>query len=182
VLASASPQRRRILEQLGVTFTVAPADVEERCGGDPAELVEHNAVLKACSVSGERVLGSDTAVAIDGDVLGKPADAAEARRFLERLSGREHTVWSAIALVERGEVCSAVDHTTVRFRLLTPADFDAYLAGGEWEGRAGAYAIQGRGAALVERIEGDYNCVVGLPVAALVRLAPELLLGGPPPG
>ncbi len=174
VLASASPQRRTILEQLGVEFTVVPADVHERTGGDPGKLVEHNAVLKARAVDGERVLGSDTAVAIDGEVLGKPADEEEARAFLRRLSGREHTVWSAVALVEKGKAVAAVDSAAVRFRALDASEIDAYVATGEWQNRAGGYAIQGRGAVLVQRVEGDYNCIVGLPVAALVGMAPHL--------
>lgn len=178
VLASASPQRRAILEQLGVEFSVQVADIRERTDGDPGELVEHNAVLKARAVEGERVLGSDTAVAVDDDVMGKPTDEAEARYFLERLSGREHAVWSAVALKQGGEVATAVDCAVVRFRTLENADIDWYLATGEWRGRAGGYAIQGRGATLVARIEGDFNCVVGLPVAALVKLAPELISSG----
>jgi septum formation protein len=159
-----------------VAFTVAPAQVEERAGGDPAALVEHNALLKARAVPGELVLGADTAVAVNGDVLGKPAGRDQARAYLERLAGREHVVWSGVALVEGGEVRSAVDHAVVRFRTLSAAQVEAYLDTGEWEGRAGGYAIQGRGAALVEGIEGDYNCVVGLPVAALTRIAPGLVL------
>jgi septum formation protein len=160
-----------------VAFTVAPADVEELTGGDPGELVRHNALLKARAVPGELVLGADTAVAVDGDVLGKPADRDQARGFLERLAGRDHAVWSGVALVEGSEERSAVDRARVRFRTLSPAQIEAYLEAGEWEGRAGGYAIQGRGAALVEGIEGDYNCVVGLPVTALTGLAPGLILG-----
>jgi septum formation protein len=177
VLASASPQRRAILEQLGVAFTVVPADVEELAGGEPGGLVRHNALLKARAVPGELVLGADTAVAVDGDVLGKPAGRGQARGFLERLAGREHAVWSGVALVQGAEERVAVDHARVRFRTLSPGQIEAYLDSGEWEGRAGGYAIQGRGAALVEGIEGDYNCVVGLPVSALTGLAPELILG-----
>lgn len=179
VLASASPQRRAILEQLGVDFTIRAADVEERRGGDPARLVVDNALLKARAVSGSRVLGADTAVAVDGDVLGKPAAEAEARAFLERLSGREHVVWSGIALTEEGTQQTAVASARVRFRDLDRRDVDWYLSTGEWSGRAGGYAIQGRGGALVEAIQGDYNCVVGLPVAALVRLAPYLIVHSP---
>jgi len=175
VLASASPQRRAILEQLGVEFSVQAADVTERTGGDPRELVEHNALLKARAVAGQRVLGSDTAVAIDDEVLGKPADRAEARRFLQRLSGREHAVWSAVAVIEGGGVRTATDSATVHFRELGALELDRYVDTGEWRGRAGGYAIQGRGATLVERIAGDYNCIVGLPVAALMRMAPGLL-------
>jgi septum formation protein len=175
VLASASPQRAAILTQLGVEFRVQPADVDERASGDAGALVEHNALLKARAVEGNPVLGSDTAVALDDDVLGKPADRAEARAFLKRLSGAEHAVWSAVALVQDGAERTAVDCAQVTFRGLTDEEIDWYVGTGEWEGRAGGYAIQGRGAALVERVEGDYNCVVGLPVAALVGLAPGLI-------
>ena len=150
------------------------AEVDEVTGGDPGELVEQNALLKARAVPGERVLGSDTTVSLDGAVLGKPTDEAGARAFLERLSGAVHSVWSAVALIEAGTERTAVDCTEVTLRALTGAEIDAYVATGEWRGRAGGYAIQGRGAALVERIEGDYNCVVGLPVAALIGLAPDL--------
>ncbi len=178
VLASGSPQRRAILAQLGVAFTVQPADVEEATGGDPGRLVEHNAVLKARAVPGECVLGADTAVALAGAVYGKPADEAQARSFLEALSGREHCVWSGLALIERGRARTAVDCATVTFRDLSREDIDWYLATGEWRDRAGGYAIQGAGMALVERMEGDHSCVVGLPVAVLMRLAPELVRGG----
>lgn len=179
VLASASPQRRAILEELGVDFTVCPPHVAERREGDPAELVVHNALLKARAVKGDRVLGCDTTVAVGDTVLGKPCGAAEARAFLERLSGLEHAVWSGVALIESGKARTAVDRALVRFRVLEPADREWYLATGEWEGRAGGYAIQGKGAALVEGVTGDYNTVVGLPVAALMRLDPGLLADGP---
>lgn len=177
MLASASTQRSAILEQLGVKFTVVPANVDELEDGDPPELVEHNALLKARAVPGARVLGSDTAVAVDRDVLGKPSDEAQARAFLHRLAGREHCVWSAVALIDAAGERTAVAHTAVRFRPLGGEILDWYVGTGEWRGRAGGYAIQGRGAALVERVEGDYTCVVGLPVAALIDMAPELIEG-----
>lgn len=175
VLSSASPQRRAILEQLGIPFTVAFPDVEEQTTGPPHELVAENALRKARAAAGLLVLGSDTAVAVGSEVLGKPVDEAQARSFLKRLSGRSHEVWSAVALVDAKGERTAVAHTVVRFRALAAADIDGHLATGEWRGRAGGYAIQGRGAALVEAIEGDYNTVVGLPVAALIRMAPELI-------
>lgn len=175
VLASRSPQRQAILGQLGVEFRVVVPDVEEVTKGEPRRLVDENARRKAAAVSGERVLGVDTAVVLDGRAFGKPADLAEADVFLRRLSGRTHEVMSGIALRDgRGER-SDVAVTRVRFRLLEKAEIDWYLASGEWAERAGGYAIQGRGAALVEAIEGDYWNVVGLPVAALLRLAPDLL-------
>ena len=175
-LASRSPQRRAILEQLGVQFEVVPADVDEVTQGDPPAVVIQNALRKARAVEGERVLGVDTEVVLDGRVYGKAADEREAETFLRRLSGRTHEVWSGIALCgPTGEERTGTACTHVRFRLLEQADIDAYVATGEWRERAGAYAIQGRGAALVEGIEGDYWNVVGLPVAELIRLAPELV-------
>ena len=173
-LASRSPQRRAILEQLGISFEAATPDVEELTEGDPEALVTENALRKARAVSGARVLGVDTAVALEGRVLGKPGDEGEARSFLSALSGRTHQVWSGIALVEGPAQRTGAAVTSVSFRALTAADIDRSLAAGEWRGRAGGYAIQGRGAALVERIEGDYLNVVGLPVAELVRMAPDL--------
>jgi septum formation protein len=174
VLASLSPQRRAILEQLGLEFEVAEPDVEERTAGPARDLVLDNALRKARAVPGERIIGVDTAVTLDGRVYGKPADGQEAETWLRRLSGRTHEVWSAVALrqgtLERTAACS----TRVRFRLLEQAELNWYIATGEWRERAGGYAIQGRGAALVEGIEGDYSNVVGLPVPELVRLAPDL--------
>jgi len=176
VLASASPQRRAILEQLGLEFRVQVPDVEEVASGEPRALVIENALRKARSVEGETVLGVDTVVvAGDGAILGKPTDEKQARTYLERLAGTEHAVWSGLALLNGGRERTAAAVTLVSFRRLEPADLDWYLASSEWRGRAGGYAIQGRGAALVKRIEGDYLNVVGLPVAELVRLAPDLL-------
>ena len=175
VLASGSPQRRAILEQLGIEFRVAVPEVEELSDGDPRAIVAENARRKARSIEGERVLGVDTAVVLDGRVFGKPRDAEEAETFLRRLSGRGHEVMSGIALREHGSDRSAVAVTRVRFRLLEQHDIDWYLGTGEWRDRAGGYAIQGRGAALVAEIEGDYSNVVGLPVPALIELAPDLL-------
>jgi septum formation protein len=176
ILASGSPQRRAILEQLGVGFRVVVPEVEELAAGEPRALVRENALRKARAVAGERVLGADTAVVLDGRVFGKPADREQAADFLRALSGRTHEVISGIA-VRAGDGRELADAavTRVRFRTLAPRDLDWYLASGEWDGRAGAYAIQGRGAALVEWIEGDYPNVVGLPVAALLRLVPDLL-------
>jgi septum formation protein len=179
ILSSRSPQRRAILEQLGVSFRVEAPEVEELTKGDPRALVRENALRKARAVTAaERVLGADTAVVLDGRVFGKPSDEHEAETFLRRLSGRTHEVMSGIALREPdGAERSDVAVTKVRFRRLEPPDLAWYLATGEWRDRAGAYAIQGRGAALVEEIEGDYWNVVGLPVAALLRLVPDLLDG-----
>jgi len=176
-LASGSPQRRAILEQLGLDFTVVEPGAQERTDGEAQELVLANALAKARSVHGELVLGADTAVELEGRVLGKPRDESEARSYLRLLEGRMHRVWSGLALVRDGDERLGTSATNVRFRALDPRDIDWYVETGEWRGRAGAYAIQERGAALVDRIEGDYSNVVGLPVARLVRLAPELLIG-----
>jgi septum formation protein len=183
VLASTSPQRRTILEQLRIPFEVVAPTYEERDppGADPSELVREHAHGKARSVqaSGRLTLGVDTAVRVGDRVFGKPADAAEAERMLRALSGRAHVVLSGLCLLGAG--IEVVDHaqTAVRFRELDDADVAVYLESGEWRHRAGAYAIQGLGGRLVERIEGDYLNVVGLPGALLITLlarhAPELL-------
>ena len=174
-LASRSPQRRAILEQLGVQFQVVVPEVEELTSGEPEAVVVENALRKVRAVEGERVLGVDTEVVLDGEVFGKAADEAGAEAYLRRLSGRTHEVWGGIALREGGSERSACAVTRVRFRRLEQADIGWYLATGEWRERAGAYAIQGRGSALVEEVEGDFWNVVGLPVAELRRLAPSLV-------
>jgi septum formation protein len=168
LLASTSPQRRAILEQLGIPVEVVEPRYEER-GDDP---VEH-AAGKARSVSAgddRPVLGVDTVVVCGGLVLGKPASAGEAEEMLETLGGRTHEVVSGLCLRTPGWEELRRETTCVEFRPLTPRDLAAYVVTGEWEGRAGAYAIQGRGGGLVRRIEGDYLNVVGLPAAALVEL------------
>ena len=178
ILASASPQRRAILEQLGVAFEVRPAGVEEETAGDPRAVALENARRKALAVPGGLVLGADTDVALDGEVLGKPRDAAHARALLARLAGRRHEVVGGIALVERGDlVAVAHEGTRVTFRRVEDDMLDWYVDTGEWRGRAGGYAIQGRGAALVSAVHGDYLNVVGLPVARLLELRPSLLPG-----
>jgi septum formation protein len=175
ILASSSPRRRAILEQLGVEFRVEVPEVEELTEGDPRELVVQNALLKLRAVPGRRVLAADSMVVWDGRAHGKPADEAEAESWLRQLSGRWHEVMGGIALRERDEERTAVAVTRVRFRELGDADVARYLASGEWHDRAGGYAIQELGAMLVEEIEGDWFNVVGLPVPALIRLAPDLL-------
>ena len=154
---------------------MVPAVVKEVTAGEPRAVVVENALRKARAVAGELVLGADTAVVVGGELLGKPADEAQAEAFLRVLAGREHEVWSGIALVARGAERTAADSTTVRFRGLGSPEIAWYLATGEWRDRAGGYAIQGRGAALVEGIQGDYLNVVGLPAARLLRMAPELV-------
>jgi septum formation protein len=183
LLASTSPQRRALLQQLGIPFdVVAPRYVEDDPPeADAVELVRGHAREKARSVAGEAgdrpVLGVDTAVVLQGRIYGKPASSAEAEQMLERLSGKTHAVVSGLCLVTPGWEVVEHEATRVAFRALTPRDLGAYVASGEWEGRAGGYAIQGLGAALVRRIEGDYLNVVGLPAALLVRLLAERFPG-----
>jgi len=178
VLASRSPQRRAILEQLGIEFRAVAPGVEELSQGSPERLVVENARRKAEAVEGPLVLGVDTTVALDGRSYGKPSDGDAAGETLGALSGREHEVWSGIALRGGDEVEVRSARTLVRFRALSAMEIEWYLATGEWRERAGGYAIQGRGAVLVEEIEGDFWNVVGLPVAALMGLAPELVVAG----
>lgn len=174
ILASTSPQRRAILEQLAVPFEVVEPRYVEK-GDDP---VEH-AAGKARSVDGgdSPVLGVDTVVVCGGSVLGKSATPSEAERMLELLSGRMHEVVSGLCLRTPAWEELHRDVTLVTFRRLTPRDIAAYIASGEWRERAGSYAIQGFGANLVERIDGDYLNVVGLPGALLVRLLAERFAG-----
>jgi septum formation protein len=182
VLASSSPQRREILERLGVAFTVRPTDVEEIDHGNPAEVALENALRKARAArlpgASETVLGCDTLVTVGGAIHGKPADVDEARAALEALSGATHEVVSGLALLLPGEERTAVARTAVTFRELDGELLDWYLDRGEWRGRAGGYAIQGAGAALVRAVLGDYENVVGLPVATLLDLCPQLLTLG----
>ena len=183
LLASTSPQRRAILEQLRIPFDVVPPRYEEHDPpeADAVELVRDHARGKAHSVAGDAgdrpVLGVDTAVVLGGRVYGKPVDATEAERMLEDLSGRTHLVISGLCLLTPAWEELHHASTRVAFRRLTPRDLAAYVAGGEWQGRAGAYAIQGAGAALVREIHGDYLNVVGLPGALLVRLLAERFAG-----
>jgi septum formation protein len=158
-----------------VEFRAETPRVEELSDGDPRALVLENAGRKARAVPGERVLGVDTAVVLDGRVFGKPADEQEAETVLRRLSGRTHEVLGGVVLREGSDERRDVCVTRVRFRTLEQQDLDWYLASGEWRERAGGYAIQGRGAALVAEIEGDYWNVVGLPVPTLLALSPGLL-------
>jgi len=182
-LASTSPQRRAILEQLRIPFDVVPPDYveDDPPDADPAELVRRHALGKARSVlePGSLVLGVDTTVVLDGRVYAKAAGPDEARQMLAALSGRTHTVVSGVCLLSPEVEVVEVESTDVTFRPLGPELVQAYVESGEWEGRAGAYAIQGLGGRLVERIDGDYLNVVGLPGALLLSLlerhAPGLL-------
>jgi septum formation protein len=183
LLASTSPQRRVTLDQLGIPYDVlAPTYVEE----DPPKanavrLVREHARGKARSVAaqaGDRpVLGVDTAVSLGGKIFGKPANLTDAERMLEELAGETHVVVSGLCLITPAWELVEHDSTRVTFRELTPREIAHHLTHGEWEGRAGGYAIQGRGAALVEEVEGDYLNVVGLPAALLVRILAERFPG-----
>ena len=179
LLASTSPQRRAILEQLGLPFEVVAPRYEERDppDADPVALVREHAQGKARSVAedaGDRpVLGVDTTVVCGGRVYGKAAGQEEAAEMLEALGGETHEVVSGLCLLTPAWEELHHEVTRVTFRRLTARDIATYVAGGEWQGRAGAYAIQGLGAALVERVEGDYLNVVGLPAALLIRLLAE---------
>jgi septum formation protein len=182
LLASRSPQRRAILEQLAIPFeAVVPQYDEQLTRADPVAEVERHAQGKARSVAGiagdRPVLGVDTEVVLDGRVYGKPADEAEAEAMLDELSGKTHEVISGLCLLTPAweELRHAV--TRVSFRALTPRELGLYVVSEEWRERAGGYAIQGLGAALVERIEGDYLNVVGLPAAVLVGLLAERFPG-----
>jgi septum formation protein len=179
VLASASPQRRAILERLGVRFTVRPSGAQELDRGEPEQVAVENALRKARAAqrphAREAVLGVDTLVALGEELYGKPATERHARATLRALSGATHLVVSGLALLLPGEERTAVARTAVSFRALEEPLLEWYLAKGEWRGRAGGYAIQGVGAALVRAVEGDYENVVGLPLASLMDLYPELL-------
>jgi septum formation protein len=180
ILASRSPQRRAILEQLGIAFEVLAVDVEEIAAGDPVEVARANALAKAHAAAAlrpdDRVLGVDTVVALDGEIYGKPPSAAAARETLKRLAGRTHEVVSGIALVDSANPQVAHEVTNVTFRAVDDDLIGRYVQTGEWSGRAGGYAIQGQGALLVRRIMGDYLNVVGLPVAKLLDLDLSLML------
>ena len=171
ILASRSPRRAELLTAAGISFEVLAADVDEtpRANEAPAAYVERLAIAKANAVlvlrPAARVLGADTTVTIDNEILGKPADDADAVRMLRKLSGRVHFVHTGVALVSARGVESAVDTTRVWFDAMTDEDISWYVATGEPADRAGAYAIQGFASRFIPRIEGSYSNVVGLPVA-----------------
>jgi septum formation protein len=185
ILASRSPQRKALLRELGLEFRTIPSEVDERTEGDPGEVVAANALAKARAVAARRrrgtlVIAGDTEVVVDGSALGQPRMEGEARWCLETLSGRTHEVLGALVLLGPGRdadelaLRSGMESTRVTFAKLGPKLIDAYLASGEWRGRAGGYAVQGLGSALIAGIEGDVSNVIGLPVPLLLRLAPEL--------
>ena len=180
VLASQSPRRRELLNLIGMRHEVRPAHIDESVlpGEEPLPHAERLARGKALAIAAEEpdalVIGSDTIVVVDGEILGKPGDEDEARRMLRRLSGREHLVFTAVAVAHGGRIVSSVEEVGVVFRQLTDEEIDAYVATGEPLDKAGGYGIQGYGATIVERIEGDYFAVMGLALGRMVRLMAEL--------
>ncbi len=172
VLASSSPRRRQLLEMLGLTVEVRPPHIveERRADESPRDYVERLAREKAAAVPGNLVLAADTTVVVDNEVLEKPADEADALRMLERLAGRTHEVITAVALRTDGGTRQATDVTRVTFRAADQALLRDYIATGEPMDKAGAYGIQGYGAALVEGIEGDFFGVMGLPLRLVLDL------------
>ena len=178
VLASASPRRQELLRQIGCAFRVVVSDAEELSGDSisPDRLAEENARRKAKDVAAKEsgnvpVLGADTVVAVDGMILGKPKDAADAARMLRLLSGRQHFVFTGIALAYKGEVYEDVVRTEVWVDELSEKEIDAYIATGEPMDKAGAYAVQGIAAKFIPRIDGSFSNVVGLPLYAVMKLA-----------
>ena len=172
ILASKSPRRRELLENMGIPFEVMEADIEETEAGDPVRVVMDNALGKAQKIQ-ERypermILGADTVVCVDGEVFGKPRDALDAARMLSALSDRWHEVYTGVALLLPGKTLRAFDKTRVHFTLIRPEEMEAYIRSGEPFDKAGAYAIQGRAGMLIDRIEGSFSNVIGLP-QALVR-------------
>jgi septum formation protein len=188
ILASQSPRRRELLALIGMPHVVRPADLDETMLPDesPTNYAERLARAKAMAVAAGNpeavVIGADTIVVLDGEVLGKPADVAEAVRTLRRLAGRTHTVHTAVAVARDGRVESGIESVEVTFRQLTEEQIQAYVATGEPMDKAGAYGIQGFGAVIVERIHGDYFAVMGLALGRLVglmqRLGVEYRFGG----
>ena len=178
ILASQSPRRRELLSLIGIPHEVQPANVDERYlpGESPRAHAERLARDKTQRMRDPEavVIGSDTIVVVDGDVLGKPKDDAEAATMLRRLSGRTHTVITAVAVAWRGRLESGVEEVEVTFHALSDADIDAYIATREPMDKAGAYGIQGFGATVVARVDGDYFAVMGLPLQRLVRLLHRL--------
>jgi septum formation protein len=174
VLASASPQRSAIFKQLGFDFVVDPADVDEHLHGEPHDVALGNALAKARRVASRHpdavVVGADTVVALDGELYGKPASAAEAHRMLTELRGHQHVVTTGVAVIVDGRELTFAASTAVTFRRFGQDLLERYLESGEWADRAGGYAIQGLGAGLVAAIDGDWYNVVGFPVAAFLDL------------
>jgi len=178
ILASQSPRRRELLTLIGISHEVRPADIDERYldGESPRAHAERLAREKVLTIHTPDavVIGSDTIVVVDGDVLGKPRDVHEAARMLSRLSGRSHTVITAVAAAWRDKLESAVEEVGVTFHPLSDREIREYIATGEPMDKAGAYGIQGFGATIVQRVDGDYFAVMGLPLQKLVRVLARL--------
>ena len=180
ILASASPRRRDLLTMIGIAHEVIPADVDETYGPEevPRAHAERLAREKASALAARApeavIIAADTIVVVDGDVLGKPRDADEAARMLRRLAGRTHTVFTAVAVASGAKILSGVEEVGVTFRPLDDATITSYVATGEPMDKAGAYGIQGYGAAIVERIDGDYFAVMGLAIGRMLALLREL--------
>jgi len=180
ILASQSPRRRELLNLVGIAHEVQPADIDESylAGERPREHAERLARGKAAVIAAREpdavIIGSDTIVVVDGDVLGKPSGDLDAVRMLARLAGRSHTVITAVAVAWRGEIHSSVEEVGVTFHPLTRAEIDAYIATREPMDKAGAYGIQGYGATIVSRVDGDYFAVMGLPLQRLTRVLASL--------
>lgn len=180
VLASASPRRRDLLDLIGIRHTVSPADVDEslRLGETPEAYVErlarHKAETLAASNAGSLIIGADTTVVIDDIVLAKPEDTGDAERMLSMLSGRSHVVLTAVAVNYQGKTVSGVETVDVTFRPLGEDEIRSYVATGEPMDKAGAYGIQGYGATIVRRIDGDYFAVMGLSLVKLLALMAEV--------
>ncbi len=176
ILASQSPRRRELLTLVGIGHVVSPADIDESVMPDEAPVphCERLARAKAHVLAARHpdavVIAADTIVVLDGDILGKPRDAADARAMIARLSGRTHTVFTAMAVARAGRTESAVEEVAVTFRELSAEEIAEYVATGEPMDKAGAYGIQGYGATIVERIDGDYFSVMGLGLRRLVAL------------
>jgi septum formation protein len=180
ILASQSPRRRDLLNLIGITHTVRPADIDETPlpGERPLVVVERLARAKAARIAADAsdalVIAADTIVVIDDHILNKPVDVHDARRMLRTLQGRRHDVYTAVCVTCDGREAAGVEDTGVWFRPLTDAEIDAYIATGEPMDKAGAYGIQGYGATIVERVDGDFFTVVGLPLVRLTRLLTEI--------
>ena len=180
ILASQSPRRRELLALVGIPHEVRPADIDETYlpGEPPRDHAERLAREKTAAIAAAEpdalVIGSDTIVVVDGDVLGKPAEPAEAERMIARLAGRTHTVMTGVAVAWRGQTRSAVEEVDVTFHPLSAREIAEYVATREPMDKAGAYGIQGYGATIVARVDGDYFAVMGLPLQRLVRLLGEL--------
>ena len=175
ILASSSPRRKEILEAMGIAFTIRTTDVDEAlCDGESAaDMVLRLAAAKAAAIpviAGQIVIGADTAVVLEEEFFGKPVDADDALRMLSRLSGRTHQVMTGLAVATPDGLERALSVTDVRFRNIDPDEARRYWQSGEPQGKAGAYAIQGRGGVFVEAIMGSYTGVVGLPVFETARL------------